>query len=144
MIIHLGEDLEVDERKIIRETGYYKSGRGQEARNDQGGEGGTVAEGDDGLRYRDDDGADEDYDAGATTYEEGVTGALLKAASDNRAALSARVTAMRALGGNLSKLRRAMLQQRQYDREAIMCWLSSKKIKVLDKNAKHFEWCGHA
>ena len=23
MVIHLGENLEVDERKIIRETGYY-------------------------------------------------------------------------------------------------------------------------
>ena len=25
MVIHLGEDLEVDERKIIRETGYYRN-----------------------------------------------------------------------------------------------------------------------
>ena len=85
------------------------------------------------MRYRDDESGDEDYDAGATTYEEGVIGALLKAASDNRAALSARVTAMRALSGNLSKLRGAMSQQRQYDREAIMCWLSSKKTKCLTK-----------
>ena len=79
-----------------------KSGRGQEARNNQGDEGGTVAEGDSGLRFStvEDEEAEEGYDAGSATFEESVTGGLLKAASRTSAALSARVTAMRALGGN--------------------------------------------
>lgn len=73
-----------------------------------------------GLRFSTvEDEAEEGYDAGPATFEESVTGGLLKAASDNSAALSARVTAMRALGGNLSKLRRAMAQQRQYDRKTV-------------------------
>ena len=57
------------------------------------------------VRYRamvkvSDEAAEEDYDAGPATFEESVTGGLLKAASRTSAALSARVAAMRALGGN--------------------------------------------
>ena len=57
------------------------------------------------VRYRvmvkvSDEAAEEDYDAGPATFEESVTGGLLKAASRTSAALSARVTATRALGGN--------------------------------------------
>lgn len=80
-----------------------------------------VGEDEPGDLYRDPDEDDEGaaYDAGRVTFEESVTGGLLKAASDNRAALGARVSAMRALGGNLSKLRQAMARQREYDRGTV-------------------------
>lgn len=67
----------------------------------------------------DDEGPDEEYDAGRVTFEESITGGLLKAANANNAALSARVAAMRSLGGNLSTLRRAMARQREYDRQTV-------------------------
>lgn len=59
------------------------------------------------------------FDAGRLTFEESITAGMLKAAADNRAALAARTAAMRALGGNLSKLRQAMARQREYDRGTV-------------------------
>lgn len=59
------------------------------------------------------------FDAGRLTFEESITAGMLKAAADNRAAIAARTAAMRALGGNLSKLRQAMARQREYDRGTV-------------------------
>ena len=55
------------------------------------------------------------FDAGRQTLEESITAGMLKVAADNRATLAARTAAMRALGGDLSKLRQAMARQREYD-----------------------------
>lgn len=59
------------------------------------------------------------FDAGRLTFEESITAGMMKAAADNRAAIAARTAAMRALGGNLSKLRQAMVRQREYDRGTV-------------------------
>ena len=59
------------------------------------------------------------FDAGRMTFEESITAGMLKASADNRAAVAARTAAMRALGGNLSKLRQAMARQREYDRGTV-------------------------
>ncbi len=74
--------------------------------------------------YRDDEDDTDDvdvagFDAGRQTFEESITAGMLKAAADNRAAIAARTAAMRALGGNLSKLRQAMARQREYDRGTV-------------------------
>ena len=59
------------------------------------------------------------FEAGRMTFEESITAGMLKASADNRAAVAARTAAMRALGGNLSKLRQAMARQREYDRGTV-------------------------
>ena len=78
----------------------------------------------DGVRFRDgdsgadvdDDGSAEGYNAGAPSLAESVTQGLIDVANKNRGNLQLRLDAMRAIGGNLSKLRQAMSHQRAYDR----------------------------
>ena len=60
-----------------------------------------------------------DYNAGDMTLEEAATNALIRLAKQNERNLSLRIRAMHSIGGNLTKLRRAMAQQRKYDRKTV-------------------------
>ena len=68
--------------------------------------------------YRE-DGEAEEYDAGRKSLSESLTEGLIALANKNRDNLTLRINAMRAIGGNLSKLRQAMARQREYDKETV-------------------------
>lgn len=61
----------------------------------------------------------DDSEAGASTFQEMMLGKMLQAANSAGAAQSARVSAMRRLGGALQQIRKAMSAQRNYDRETV-------------------------
>lgn len=107
----------------VREAGEVSlTPASNKAQEQQGGRAdGEVAPSDEDLLFNDsDDDVDvAGFDAGRLTFEESITAGMMKAAADNRAAIAARTAAMRALGGNLSKLRQAMARQREYDRGTV-------------------------
>lgn len=107
----------------VREAGEVSlTPASNKAQEQQGGQAdGGVTPSDEDLRFNDSDDDDDvaGFDAGRLTFEESITAGMLKAAADNRAAIAARTAAMRALGGNLSKLRQAMARQREYDRGTV-------------------------
>ena len=75
-----------------------------------------------GLRFRvdgEEEGEDEDYDAGQMTFAETVTNGLLNLAEKNRENVQLRTDAMRSIGGHLGKLRQAMARQREYDKATV-------------------------
>lgn len=62
---------------------------------------------------------DEDYDAGRMTFEESITKGLIELSNMNKENVQLRIDAMKAIGGNLSKLRQAMSHQREYDKNTV-------------------------
>jgi hypothetical protein len=61
----------------------------------------------------------DDSEAGPSSFQEMMLGKMLQAANSAGAAQSARVSAMRSLGGALQQIRKAMSTQRNYDRETV-------------------------
>lgn len=61
----------------------------------------------------------DDSEAGPSSFQEMMLGKMLQAANSAGAAQSARVSAMRSLGGALQQIRKAMSAQRNYDRETV-------------------------
>lgn len=59
------------------------------------------------------------YDAGKMSLSESITQGLIKLARENKDNLQLRVDAMRALNGDIQKLRSAMSRQRDYDRSTV-------------------------
>lgn len=62
---------------------------------------------------------DIDYDAGSMTFEESITNGLIKIAQERKDNAELKMNAIRAIGGNLSKLRKAMTAQRKYDQAMV-------------------------
>lgn len=62
---------------------------------------------------------DIDYDAGSMTFEESITNGLIKLAQERKDNAELKMNAIRAIGGNLSKLRKAMTAQRKYDQAMV-------------------------
>ena len=65
--------------------------------------------------YRDGDEAEDILSDETLSFDERVTAAAIKLAADNDGDRALRDEAVRAIGGNLSKLRKAMSLQRQFD-----------------------------
>ena len=81
-----------------------------------------------------------DYDAGAMTFEESITNGLVKLSQANQESAELRMNAIRAIGGNLAKLRRAMNVQRKYDKAAID---SVIRIAKMAMNSGFFNGLSH-
>ena len=60
-----------------------------------------------------------DFNAGPKSLADSIAYGLVAVAKSNRGNVALRVEAMRAIGGNLSKLRQAMSRQRAYDRKTV-------------------------
>ena len=60
-----------------------------------------------------------DYNAGDATFEEAITEGLLSVAGKHKEDIKARVQATEAIGGQLSKLNRAMRVQKKYDKATV-------------------------
>ena len=111
-----GNGTEGTEQNGLGGAGSTRGGSQRGNSASPGNQGGLNAQ----LSGMPDDDVDVDgFDAGRMTFEESITAGMLKASADNRAAVAARTAAMRALGGNLSKLRQAMARQREYDRGTV-------------------------
>ena len=85
--------------------------------------GGTTEQVSDSL-FRDDEEDDdnsniEEFDAGKPSLEDAIIKGLVTLSRQNVENVQLRIDAMRAIGGNLSKLRRAMAKQRAYDKETV-------------------------
>ena len=60
-----------------------------------------------------------DYNAGDATFEEAITEGLLSVAGKHKEDIKARVQATEAIGGQLSKLNKAMRVQKKYDKATV-------------------------
>lgn len=107
------------ERERLQKTG----------KTDTSGIAAQAAEPDKAELFRDDDENEDEEDdednimhfnAGRPTLEETIINGLMKLARDNANNVQLRIDAMKAIGGNLSKLRQAMSRQRAYDKDTVM------------------------
>ncbi|MBQ9203486.1 MAG: hypothetical protein IJ155_04500 [Prevotella sp.] len=72
-----------------------------------------------GVLFRDGEDEGSGVDVGREGFDEWITRETVRLASEHKDSLQMRINAMKAIGGNLSKLRQAMSRQREYDRETV-------------------------
>ena len=65
------------------------------------------------------DAVDTSIDSSEMTWEDQALQGVMKLVERNRENVGLRMTAMRRIGGNLTKLRQAMALQRDYDRQTV-------------------------
>ena len=82
------------------------------------------------LLQIDDEGAIKRFRDGDLGLEEAITKMKVEAAAANGADFKAKQAAMRAIGGNLSKLRQAMARQREYDITTVKSMTDLAKIMM--------------